>query len=336
VSGNEARRDIPPKSVTLVIPGRNCAETLDACLAAVVPMLDGEDAALREIIFVDDGSTDDTPEIAKRFPVTVLAGGGRGPGAARNVGWRAAGTPFVWFVDSDCVAAPDALDRLVPHLAAPEVAAVSGTYGNAREDSLLACLIHEEIVERHRTMGEEVDFLATFNVLYRRAVLETLDGFDERYLKAQDAELSFRAREAGHALHFEPRSKVDHYHEAHWRSYLRTQRQQGFWRVWLHLEHRGHAVRNSYSNALDHAQPLIAMVLLASLPLVAVPSVRWLPVIPLAALVATQLPMTLRLLRRLGRVRYATFAWLGAVRAVWRGVGMTHGTIRYLAAGGRT
>jgi len=316
-------------AVSLVIPGRNCAATIEACLAAATRILEAPDTALGEIVFVDDGSTDDTAERAARFPVTVLAGGGRGPGAARNVGWRAARGELVWFVDADCVAAPDALSRLLPHLDAPAVAAVSGTYGNANAHSLLACLIHEEIVERHRTMGDEVDFLATFNVLYRRSVLEALDGFDERYLKAQDAELSFRARAAGHRLRFEPRSKVDHYHEERLGSYLRTQRRQGYWRVWLHLEHPGHGVRNSYSGALDHAQPVLAMGLLASLPCLALPFVRWLPAAALVLLLAAQAPMTIRLVRRRRAARYLAFAPLGACRAVWRGVGMTHGTIRY-------
>ena len=108
-------------------------------------------------------------------------------------------------------------------------------------------------------MDREVDFLATFNVIYRRTILEELEGFDERYLKAQDAELSFRTRAAGHRLHFEMESVVDHYHEQRLRSYLKTQRQQGYWRVWLHLEHPGHAAKNSYSGALDHLQPMVAM-----------------------------------------------------------------------------
>jgi len=322
--------------VTLVIPGRNCAATLSACLDSVTPMLEEERPPLQEIVFVDDGSTDGSGAIARRYSVTVRDGGGRGPGAARNVGWRAARTDLVWFVDADCVAEPDALEKLLPHLAAPDVAAVSGSYGIVNEDSLLACLIHEEIVERHLAMGEEVDFLATLNVLYRRSVLEELDGFDERYLKAQDAELSFRAREAGYRLRFEQASRVRHHHEERWLPYLRTQRRQGYWRVWLHLEHPGRAVRNSYSGALDHVQPVLAMAMLAALPLVAVPYVRWVPAVPALLLLAAQVPLTVRLLHRLGRARYLAFAGMGAVRAVWRGVGMTHGVLRYFLGGRRS
>ena len=65
-------------SVTLVIPGRNAADTLRPCLEAVVSML--ERGELAEIIFVDDGSTDETAKIAAEFPVRCVEGPARGPG----------------------------------------------------------------------------------------------------------------------------------------------------------------------------------------------------------------------------------------------------------------
>ena len=112
-------------SVSLLIPGRNCAATISDCLAAVVPMI-GE-TPLGEIIFVDDGSRDNTAQIVTDYPVQYIRGEGRGAGSARNIGWRAAENPLVWFVDSDCVADPDALTLLLPHLDDPKVAAVSGS-----------------------------------------------------------------------------------------------------------------------------------------------------------------------------------------------------------------
>ncbi|NNF44165.1 MAG: glycosyltransferase, partial [Phycisphaerales bacterium] len=247
-----------PAAVTLVIPGRNCAATIGVCLDAVVPML--KTTPLEAIIFVDDGSTDDTRAIVTVRPaVRVLAGSGAGPGAARNLGWRAATSPLVWFIDADCVAEDDALTRLLPHLADPAVGGVGGSYGNMREGSLLADLIHEEILERHRRMPIRVNFLASFNVLYRRSVLEEVEGFDERFLKAQDAELAFRVQEAGHALAFEFASRVRHFHPTRLGAYLRTQRQQGYWRAWLYVTRRGRAGGDSYSGLVDHLQPPLAV-----------------------------------------------------------------------------
>ena len=275
------------------------------------------------------------PQVAREFPITYIRGEGRGAGAARNLGWRAARTPLVWFVDSDCVAEPDALSRLLPHLDDPKVAGVGGSYGIMTGHSLLACLIHEEIVQRHQSMGSRVNFLATFNVVYRRSALEEVGGFDERFLKGQDAELSWRVLEAGHELAFDIGSRVKHYHPVSWPAYLQTQSQQGYWRVWLYLKHRGHAAGDSYSGLTDHLQPPLAMLTLAALPLLLWPATWWLPAIMLLLLLVFQMPMTWKIVRRTRRPAYAGFAIMSVVRAFWRGAGMTAAVLMFLITGRR-
>ncbi len=284
-----------------------------------------------EIIFVDDGSDDQTTDIVAEFPVSCLPSSDRGPAAARNTGWQAARFELVWFVDSDCVAHADALARLLPHMDDPKAGGVSGSYGIMNPDSLLACLIHEEIIERHLQMPLKVDFLATFNVLYRRDVLELVGGLDERYLKGQDAELSFRVTEQGYDLRFEIQSLVKHFHATHWLRYFRTQRHQGYWRVFLHMNHRGHSSGDSYSSLIDHIQPPLAMLSLGSLALLAWPSWRWTAMVPFALLMLAQLPMTGRLLSRLRQSKYAMFAPMSVLRSYWRGLGMSLGVLKYTA-----
>jgi len=319
-----------PDAVSLVIPGRNCAATVAACLEAVVPMLTDDASPLAEIIFVDDGSTDDTASIVERFDVTILRERGRGAGAARNLGWRAAANPIVWFIDSDCVAEPDALERLVSPLDDPDVGGAGGSYANMQPVSLLACLIHEEIVERHRRMPDRVDFLGGFNSVYRRSVLEEIRGFDTSLRLGQDADLAWRVNECGHALAFVIDSRVAHFHPTSWTRYLIKQGRQGFWRVRLHLGKRRRLAGDAYSGAFDFAQPPLAMLTLATLPLAAWPMTRWTPVVLLAFLLLTLLPMTARLVRRLRHGKYLAYMVMGAARAVTRGIGMSVGLLTLL------
>ena len=312
--------------VTVVIPARDAAATLEDCLDSLLAILARSGSGLVRIIVVDDGSRDETAAIARSRGVEVLRSGGRGAAAARNAGIAAVSTELVWFVDADCVALPDALEHLQPHLADPGVAAAGGTYAIAPEATLLERLIHEEIQVRHDRMPDEVDFLATFDVVYRRSVLESVGGFDERYLKGQDAELAFRVVEAGHRLRFDRRSRVRHHHADRLARYLKVQRQQGYWRVALHLEHRGRG-GNAYSGPLDHLQPFVAAAFPPSLVAVAWPP--WGPVVPatvLLVLVLMQVPMAGAMVRR-GGWAMGWFIPLGAIRAIWRAAGLVQGVL---------
>ena len=328
--------------VTLVIPGRNCASTLDRCLSSVVPLLSVVDlakdpgterclarstTALREIIFVDDGSTDATPEIAARYPVRLIQGTGQGPGAARNLGWQAAETDLIWFIDSDCVAEPDALEKLLPHMNNPDVAGVGGSYANLYPDSLVATLIHEEIVARHRRMKREVDFLATFNVIYRRSVLAELSGFNETLKLAQDAEFAYRVRAAGHCLNFELESRVGHHHPRNVWRYLKTQARQGYYRIKLYRQHPTKISGDSYAGMLDYVQPPLALLTLTLLPLCGLDTRAWVLVaISLIFLVLAQAPLAWRIFSGLN-VRTILFVAFGTFRSFARGIGMASGII---------
>lgn len=323
------------RDVTLVIPARDAVRTIGDCLDAAIAVRDRAGSRLARIILVDDGSKDATVAEAEKRGIDVLRSGGRGAGAARNQGFRAATTELVWFVDSDCVSAPDALELLLPHLDDLAVGGVGGTYGIAPGATLLERLIHEEIMVRHARMSADTNFLATYNVLYRRAVLEALDGFDERYLKGQDAEFAFRVLEAGHRLRFERASIVRHFHADRLSRYLRVQRGQGYWRVALHLEHRGHAGGDSYSSLLDHVQPFAAAAL-APAALLAIAGIAQgddellgtaAPLVALVVLLlVAQIPMALAMTRREG-IAMLAFIPLGAIRAVWRAAGLVAGVV---------
>ncbi len=87
-------------------------ECLDSCLNQDIPYDD------YEIICVDDGSTDRTPEIlrdyAKRYPniQVITKQHGAAYGYGRDVGYEAATGDFLWFVDHDDIIAPNALGEL--------------------------------------------------------------------------------------------------------------------------------------------------------------------------------------------------------------------------------
>jgi hypothetical protein len=169
-------------SITVVIPtvGR-------ASLAATLRPLIG----VLPVTVVDD-----RPE---RFPldvpaeVTVLRSCGRGPAAARNLGWQHAKSTWVAFLDDDVEPPDDWPDSLQADLAAvgPDVGAVQGRVVVPTSDP-------PTDTER-TTKGLETALWATADIAYQRRVLAAVGGFDERFPRAyrEDADLGLRVTAAG-------------------------------------------------------------------------------------------------------------------------------------------
>jgi hypothetical protein len=188
-------------------------------------------------------------------------------------------------------------------------------------------LIHEEIVARHAWMPREVKFLGTFNVVYRREVLEACGGFGEARYKfaAEDADLAFRLHERGYRLRFEPASRVGHYHATQMSHYLRVQQRHGFYRVRLSYDHPRRLSGDSYNRLYDLVQPPLAMLALAAAPLAIWPPLGWICLCVIALLLAAQLPMTTRLICRTRNWKYLAYIPFGFFRAFRRGFGMVAG-----------
>jgi hypothetical protein len=105
--------------VSVIVCSYNGAKTLAACLESLGKI----DYPAYEVILVDDGSTDDTPEIAARFPnVRYIRQENHGLSHARNTGAAAAKGEVFAYTDSDCMADVDWLYYLIGTL-------VSGNYG---------------------------------------------------------------------------------------------------------------------------------------------------------------------------------------------------------------
>ncbi|WP_328709391.1 glycosyltransferase family 2 protein [Microbispora hainanensis] len=187
-STKEPHQEAGP-AVTVVIPtiGR---ESLAATLAAVGPG--------PEIVVVDDRPGDGLEPLPVPGRVRVLRSGGRGPAAARNVGWRAAATPWVVFLDDDVVPGPGWVRTLTEDLARlPQD--VGGSQG--RLEVPLPPGRRPTDAERNTAGLAGADWI-TADMAYRRTALEAAGGFDERFPGAyrEDADLALRVERAGFSL----------------------------------------------------------------------------------------------------------------------------------------
>jgi glycosyltransferase involved in cell wall biosynthesis len=114
---------------SVIIPVHNGGSDFERCLDA----LDRSRFSDRELIVVDDGSTDRSAQLARlRGAEVISTDRPRGPGAARNLGAERASGEFLFFVDADCEVHPDSLDRAAAVLEAePDLDALFGCYDDA-------------------------------------------------------------------------------------------------------------------------------------------------------------------------------------------------------------
>ena len=149
-----------------------------------------------EIISVDDGSHVDNAPVFAAFPdLRVIRQHNRGLAEARNVGWRAATSTHVVFLDSDDRLAPNALEENLRRFAGnPECAFVYGGYrfidqdGRRRRDAVFCEIGSDPYATLLR--GNAIGMHAA--VMYRRDRLAEVGGFDATYRACEDYELYLR------------------------------------------------------------------------------------------------------------------------------------------------
>jgi glycosyltransferase involved in cell wall biosynthesis len=93
-------RTLPPE-LAIVIPARNERENLELLLPALRETLDGLGVTW-EIVVVDGGSSDGTPEAATRRGARVVQQEARGYGAALLAGFAATAAPWIVTMDANC------------------------------------------------------------------------------------------------------------------------------------------------------------------------------------------------------------------------------------------
>lgn len=201
-----------PADVTVVIPVRDRKDGLARALASVGPV--------GKVIVVDDCSTDGSGDVARALGASVLRmERASGPGAARNAGIRAADTPLVAFLDSDCIPGQDWLEPLLAHLGDPIVGAVAPRIRGLRTTG--------SVLSRYQTARSPLDlgplegpvkprsrvsYVSTAALLARRAALLDVGGFDETLQVGEDVDLVWRMGDAGWTVRYEPAALVAHEH----------------------------------------------------------------------------------------------------------------------------
>ena len=195
---NRVNDSAPSSSVSVIIPNYNretlIGETISNLLAQTVPP--------REIIVVDDGSTDKSVEVIRSFggKIKLIQQANQGPGAARNAGLRAAIGEFIQFQDSDDLFSLNKLDAQATLLEQIGADIAFSPWVKLKIEG--SKVILEDHVLQHAMPPEKLSLPCWWlrgwstvfqSLLFRRSFLAKVGFYRTDLILGEDGELFFRA-----------------------------------------------------------------------------------------------------------------------------------------------
>jgi GT2 family glycosyltransferase len=223
--------------VSIIVCSYNGAKTLAECLESLGKI----DYPHYEVILVDDGSTDDTREIAARFPdIRYVYQTNHGLSHARNHGAALAQGEIFAYTDSDCMADPDWLYYLLSTLLHGDYAGVGGpNVSPPAQNWVQACVAAAPGGPSHVLLTDTVaEHIPGCNMAWYRWAFESIGGFDIEYHKAgDDVDFCWRVQQAGHAIAFSPTAIVWHHRRFTLRAFRKQQEGYGEAESMLRFKH---------------------------------------------------------------------------------------------------
>ncbi len=204
--------------VSILIPAHN-EETVIRYTIEAMLKLDYPREKL-DILVINDGSTDGTGEIVREYAdadsrvrlYNVPKGeGGKGKSRALNLGLRQTDADYIAVYDADNTPDPAAIKYLMAQMVAdPGLGGVIGKFRtiNKRRNLLtrfinVETLSFQSMLQAGRWKLFKVSTLPGTNLVIRRALLDTLNGWDEDAI-TEDSELSIRIYKEGYRIKFIP------------------------------------------------------------------------------------------------------------------------------------
>lgn len=229
-----------PGFVSVIIPCFNEEEYIGRCIDSIkAQRYRGE----YEIIAVDNGSTDHTVRIIMDKGIRLERAKKRGPAPAKNEGIKNAKGDLIVFIDGDCIAAEDWLNKMVSRFKDPGIGCVSGEIMSV-ENKNLSALEHFLIKKDHLSQKQHIEhpflpYAAAANVAYRKQVIDKIGLFDERLFSGEDADFSWRMQLiTDYKIAYVPGAMVYHPYETSLKNLFKQKRRHAYGSVMTYKKYK--------------------------------------------------------------------------------------------------
>jgi glycosyltransferase involved in cell wall biosynthesis len=234
-------------SVSFVVPVYNAEGTIRQCIESILAQ-----GVRKEVIVIDDGSTDSTFRLMRGFGKRIVSIGQakRGAASARNKGLGIAGGDFVAFIDADVILPKGWTSNALKIIKDKETAGVGGP-GLSKEGGVVSRSLDALLFGRSPDKELSVNSLATMNVMYRKSAIKGMR-FDESFRGAagEDPDFNFRLLKKGYRLVFSPLLRVNHKHPTTMGSIMKKWYNYGRHVPMLYSRHRGMRGKSYYGMVL--------------------------------------------------------------------------------------
>jgi glycosyltransferase involved in cell wall biosynthesis len=182
--------------VSVIIPAFNCQAWIRQAIDSAL----GQTVAPREVIVVDDGSTDDTRSVLAEYgsKIRALSQRNQGVAAARNLGLQSASGEIIAFLDADDMWHPRKLELQLRTMRDNPSIGLIGTHIFPCPDSVLPDLRDYPLSEITKIGRDELavkNYLTTSSILVRRELVQRAGEFDTQLQGPEDHDYWLRIAE---------------------------------------------------------------------------------------------------------------------------------------------